>query len=117
MAFVAFSSLYSFEDVDVPTFQIPHLDKIVHFIFYFVGAVLGLLSLGSHTKNPPAINKVVLMVLFVILFGIIIEVFQKAFTTMRSGDVLDALANTIGALIGVLVVKLLFSSKKGLNWK
>lgn len=118
MVFVAFSSLYSFEDTSVPTINIPHFDKIVHFTFYFVAAILGLLSFRTKiTQGAPLRKLTIVMLLFLIIFGIIIEVMQYGFTTSRAGDIFDALANTIGALVGVLTAKMLFSSKNRLNWK
>ena len=41
MVFVTFSSLYSFEGSGLNMFNIPYVDKVVHFMFYFVAAVLG----------------------------------------------------------------------------
>ncbi len=118
MVFVTFSSLYSFEDTSVPAIQIPHLDKIVHFTFYFVAAILGLLSFRMRVKEGAPLKKfMIVMLLLLVIFGIIIEVIQDRYTTSRAGDVFDVLANTIGALAGVLTIKMLFSSKKGLNWK
>ncbi len=118
MVFVTFSSLYSFEDTSVPDIQIPHLDKIVHFGFYFVAAVLGFFSFRSRLKSGTSISKMITgLLLFLIVFGIIIEGIQHRYTTTRAGDVFDALANTIGAFIGVLTAKTIFSSKKRLNWE
>ncbi|WP_425235855.1 VanZ family protein [Ulvibacterium sp.] len=118
MVFVAFSSLYSFEDTSVPTINIPHLDKVVHFTFYFVAAILGLLSFRMRLTQGTSLRKItIVMLLFLIIFGIIIEVMQYGFTTSREGDIFDALANTLGALAGVLTAKMLFSSKNRLNWK
>jgi VanZ family protein len=118
MVFVTFSSLYSFEDTSVPTIQIPHLDKIVHFTFYFVAAILGLFSFRMRIREGASLKKfMIVMLLLLVIFGIIIEVIQDRYTTSRAGDVFDALANTIGTLVGVLTAKMLFSSKKGLNWK
>lgn len=118
MVFVTFASLYSFEDTSVPIINIPHFDKIVHFTFYFVAAILGLLSFRIKIVQGVSLNKLtIVMLLSLIIFGIIIEVMQYGFTTSRTGDIFDALANTLGALIGVLTAKMLFSSKNGLNWK
>lgn len=118
MVFVTFSSLYSFEDTSVPDIQIPHLDKIIHFTFYFVAAILGLFSFRSRIKSGTSSSKVLIgLLVFLVIFGIIIEVIQHRYTMTRAGDVFDALANTIGALIGVLTAKTIFSSKKRLNWK
>ncbi|WP_422084220.1 VanZ family protein [Ulvibacterium sp.] len=102
----------------MPNIQIPHLDKIIHFTFYFVAAILGLFSFRKRIKSGTSLLKIITgLFLCLVVFGIIIEVIQQRYTMTRAGDVFDALANTIGALIGGLTAKMIFSSKKRLNWK
>lgn len=118
MVFITFSSLYTFEDTNVPDLQIPHLDKLVHFVFYFVAAVLGYFSFRNLIGSRASISRIRMgLLLFLIIFGIIIEVIQHRYTMTRAGDVFDALANAIGALVGLWMAKTLFSFKKRLNWK
>lgn len=82
------------------------MDKFVHCIFY-----LGLVVLGA--KASDEIFKSVLepkkslhyIVLFAIGYGILIELLQHGFTQSRQGDILDVLANTVGALLGMFIVK------------
>ena len=88
------------------TINIPHMDKIVHFIFYFIMVVLGFLALRNDFKHRFSLKKTLLwVVLFSIIYGIIIEVLQYTITVDRQGDILDALANSIGAFMGLLLVK------------
>lgn len=118
MVFVTWSSLTSFSDNEIPLFEIPHFDKLVHFTFYFVAVLLGVMALRE--KNNSAINlkrALTIIVLSMILFGMLIEVVQYSFTLDRSGDKYDVLANSIGAIGGFLAIKLLFSSRLGLKWK
>jgi len=118
MMLVTFSSLYSFNKVDPPRFDIPHLDKAVHFSFYFVGCILGILFFRERTRGSIDLKKAVLIMLFLtILYGIGIEILQYLFTAERTGDVLDALANTIGSICGALLMKFYFSGKSALKWK
>ncbi len=116
MVFVTWSSLYSFEGTDLSTFNIPNGDKLVHFTFYFVAAALGFLYLTEMPKGKVGF-KTGLMSLIVSLmfFGIIIEVVQQAFTSNRSGDVFDALANSIGVICGVVVLYALFYEQRRLK--
>lgn len=88
----------------------PHLDKIVHFIFYFGMVILGVVALKEHFGQQFKLSKT-LIVLFVfsVFYGIIIEVMQYSFTKSREGDFLDAIANTVGALVGMFVSKQLNS--------
>ena len=86
--------------------NIPHMDKIVHFIFYFIMVVLGFLALRNDFKHRFSLKKILLwIVVFSIIYGIIIEVLQYTITEDRQGDVLDALANSLGASVGLLLVK------------
>ncbi|XGA85186.1 VanZ family protein [Polaribacter sejongensis] len=40
-------------------------------------------------------------------FGIIIEVLQQTLTTYRTGDYKDAIANTVGILLGFIIFNLI----------
>ncbi len=62
-------------------------------------------------------KAILIMGIAVIIYGIIIEVIQGVFTVERTGDIYDALANSIGALCGAVTIKLLFSGKRQLKWK
>lgn len=118
MVFVTFSSLHSFEGVSTPRFQIPHLDKMVHFTFYFVACILGVLFLREHSQGNMSIKKAIwIMVFATIAFGVIMEILQHTFTANRMGDIFDAMANTFGSLCGAIAAKIYFSGKRQLKWK
>ncbi|MEO1010120.1 MAG: VanZ family protein [Bacteroidota bacterium] len=116
MMLVTFASLYSFEPDQTPRIQIPHFDKGVHFTFYGVAAVLGIFSFRDRLKKGLDIRKLgFLLGISLFVFGIIIEVIQHKYTSRRTGDIFDVLANGLGALAGIGILKSGFSSKKGLN--
>jgi len=116
MVFVTFSSLYSFEDSDLSNFNIPYGDKVVHFIFYFVAAVLGsLFFIETKEKKSIYIKYLKILALSLILFGIIIEVIQGTMTVNRSGDVFDALANSLGVILGIIGIFTQFQGRSGLK--
>ncbi len=118
MAFVTFSSLVSFSDTDAADIDIPNLDKVVHFSFYFGAAFLAVLFIRERTKGGMELRRAVLFaVVGAIIYGIIIEVLQYSFTADRHGDILDALANSVGAILGSLAVKSLFSKERWLKWE
>ena len=109
MMFVTFFSLFSFSGIGASRFNIPHMDKIVHFTFYSVMVVLGYLAIRKNKEQLVGRAKLLwYIVLFAIVYGIIIEVLQHVATSDRHGDPLDALANSTGALVGLLVVRFLF---------
>lgn len=116
--FVTFSSLYSFESVSAPKFEIPHLDKIVHFTFYFVACILGVFFLRERTNGKLPLKKALFfMILGTIVFGLLMEVLQYYMTTARTADALDGLANAIGSIGGGLLMKFYFSGKRRLKWE
>lgn len=118
MAFVTLLSLFSFSEDDLPDFEIPYLDKLVHFTFYFVATILGVLTIRERTQGKNGLVKSILTIIgVVVLYGMVIEVLQSEMTVTREGDVFDVLANTLGALFGALSIKLLFSGKRQLKWK
>ena len=45
-------------------------------------------------------------VVFAILFGIVIEVLQDTMTATRDLEVYDAIANTLGALVAALIIRI-----------
>lgn len=100
---VLFLSLNTFES-STPKVELPHFDKFVHFCFYFGMSFLFFNTLRlSKLKNPKIITTITL--LFVIFTGITIELIQPYFN--RSADLYDFIANTIGAISGLLFYKFL----------
>jgi VanZ family protein len=86
-------SLTPLEGIDLPSFS--YADKIVHFFLYFFLTVFWLLA------YPQLWHKKFRFILIVILWGIAIEFIQEYFIPTRSGDVFDALANTLGGIAGM----------------
>jgi len=88
---------------------IPNKDKIIHFIFYFVFVVLW----SSYRKSFDYTKKEGIVILVIgIGFGIVMELLQGVFTTTRTADIQDALANSIGAFIGFLFINKNFRNKR-----
>lgn len=118
MVFITFSSLYSFKGFKGSSDFIPHADKLVHFISYFVACVLGVFFIRELTRGSVRLKKAfVIMVVAMVVFGVIIEVIQHEFTLNREGDFFDALANSLGAISGAGVLNYVFSNRQALKWK
>ncbi|MFD0796468.1 VanZ family protein [Maribacter chungangensis] len=117
LVFITFASLFSFTGtMAAPRINIPHIDKIVHFTFYFVLVVLGVKAVSEITRTEFALKKVLwCSFLFAVVYGILIELLQYGFTQDRHGDILDVFANSAGALVGVFLVKRLVSKDWGLK--
>ena len=74
-----------------------NVDKVYHLIAYFTLSVCWLFSF----YKKKALKYII--VISCITFGIIIEVLQQTLTVYRTGDYRDALANTLGILLGLIV--------------
>ncbi|MGH2665173.1 VanZ family protein [Flavobacterium sp.] len=91
-------------------FYFPNADKVVHFVFYFVFVIAWFRYLVFEEKQNQ--KSKILLVSVAILLGISVEIGQTYLTTSRQGDILDALANSIGGITGILVSSKLFELKK-----
>lgn len=99
-AVITWLSLVSFEKVPSVSISIPGKDKTVHFIFYFFFVVLWAKGLNARTKKQQ-----LSILLVAVIYGIIIEVFQDVFTLTRTADALDVVANSIGAISGIVFLR------------
>lgn len=82
--------------------DIENLDKYVHIIFHFILATAWFLFFKVQFLNKKRFNPFLLSFLFSFILGILIEYLQQYYTTTRSGDVFDILANMFGASLGLL---------------
>ena len=92
---------------DTVSLEITFGDKGAHFIAYFVFALVWFLWLYfSKTCNYSFIKSSLLAVLIAVSYGIFMEVLQLTLTTYRSFDWHDAVANTIGAISAIVIIRL-----------
>lgn len=82
-------------------FNIPNLDKLVHFSMYFIYTILLLFEL-RHIKLK---NLVYYTMFYTTMFGILMEILQQTVFTYRDGSFFDFLANTIGVVAAYLVYR------------
>jgi VanZ family protein len=75
------------------------LDKIVHFVLYAVFTIFW----GVSIKDIKLKQKIALL-LTGIIYGILIEVLQSSMALGRSYDIGDIVSNTIGCVIGVILI-------------
>jgi len=77
-------------------------DKYLHFIAYFGLSIIWYFALRNRIQKR-AFNFFVPLAL--IFYGIILEGLQSGITTYRTGDIYDALANTAGVIVGLVLFK------------
>jgi len=81
-------------------FDIPYLDKFVHFGLYFL--FMGVIIL-EHRKKFDNTRKLILIALIPIFFGSLIELLQSGITETRKGDIIDAMFDTSGVAVAVFL--------------
>lgn len=104
--FVTISILYlSLMKVPKYNITISHLDKWQHCLAYCTLTFFWLFTFYRKERK-------FLIIFCCIFFGIIIEVLQYSMTNYRTGDYLDAIANSVGVLLGSLVFNQFFKKNK-----
>ena len=96
-AFIAYLSLDSFSEINMP---IDNFDKVFHSLAYFF---LALSWFFAVEKSHSIFKYKIVVVFFVLIFGIIIEVLQSSLTTYRTADYYDIMANSFGILIAMVL--------------
>ncbi len=99
------TALFFVSGQDLPKTKIAGADKIVHIAVYFILVNFWLLYLYVKNNYILPLKWIVTLLISITAYGIIIEILQERFTSSRSADILDVVANLFGALIGVLFFK------------
>lgn len=104
---ITVSCLLSAETVNkVSWINIPNKDKIAHFIFYFIFTLLWYKHFRVLNKSRAKAR--VRVFLFAIVWGLLLEVLQGLFTTQRSAELFDMVANALGSATAVLLLWLYY---------
>ena len=112
LTIVAFLSLLPPNDFpEIPLF--PGADKIVHTCMYLGMAWLACWSMHAEIKRI----WYLLIILFAISYGVIMEIFQFLMHMGRSFDYYDMIGNSVGALIGVLIYIFMAQIKKKIDFR
>ena len=89
---------------DIPSLAIFEFDKLVHFLIYMLLALLMYYGWKKQTSFPALQNKTILKILIITsTYGFVVEILQELLTADRHFDILDALANSTGAVAGSLM--------------
>ena len=87
---------------DIPKLNTGFDDKIAHFLCYAILCLMWFLSFYSFKTKRSLFAASASS----ILFGLIIEIIQSQATVYRTAEVLDFLANTMGALAMTILIYL-----------
>jgi VanZ family protein len=101
-------SLSSGKNFQLPFWLLfPYIDKAVHFIMYFVFALVLIHDTQHYSKIRLNHGYIILIaVLIVIGWGGFLEILQRIPSIHRSSDFFDFLANTVGAVVAALLYRL-----------
>ncbi len=86
----------------IPNISYAYTDKFEHSFAY---ATMTFFWVLSYQLDKIKINFFLLIV-FILLYGILIEILQMYLTVHRTGDILDIVANSLGVLLGYFFFKL-----------
>jgi VanZ family protein len=89
---------------DVPSINIVGIDKVIHILLHLVFTFFWGITMLKNGKltSFSKVMKVAFLLSFV--FGLLIEFMQGYFTTTRSADVTDVLANLLGTLLAIALL-------------
>jgi VanZ family protein len=110
--FIIVGSIISGETLDNVSFlKIPHLDKVIHFLWYFVLFILWYSFLLS--KNYKFVSLSYRLIVFLVLsaFGLMMEIVQKLFASHRYFEINDLLFNILGLFLGLLFFFPIYQNK------
>lgn len=89
---------------DLPSVEIFEIDKVAHFGIYLILALLMYYGWRKQSSFPSLHKNTMIKILILTSsYGFAVEIMQELFTTDRHFELLDALANSIGAVAGSLL--------------
>jgi VanZ family protein len=105
---VLYLSLSSGNNIPHPSWlMFPHIDKAVHFIMYFVFALVLIHDSINYSKIRLKYGQIIVIsVAIVICWGGLLEIIQRLPGINRNCDFFDFQANTVGAIIASLTYRL-----------
>lgn len=92
-------------EISLPEIKISFFDKIVHTGAYAVLMFTGGLYFLAGRDKKDQNRRMAVLGICLVVYGILIEVLQKVLPVNRWWEVWDILANAIGVLLGVLVLR------------
>lgn len=91
--------------------NIPHFDKWVHFGIFMLFVVLWCWAVSLKKSQTKILKKFLLITIAGIALGYLLELVQKYFVPNRDYDLWDVLADSIGAISGLLISLKVFIKK------
>jgi VanZ family protein len=97
-------SFISMKDKQVFTFSFA--DKLMHAAVYFIFTIVWYFAFSrGFTTEKLKKQALTLSVIFGFLYGILIEILQGTLSAERQGDWQDVVANSVGTIFAIFVIK------------
>jgi VanZ family protein len=92
---------------------IPNLDKLIHATLFGSFVFLWCIYYSTRKeKNNHATSRYVLILIIACLYGVATELMQKYLIPNRDYDIYDIMADSVGALLGYIFVRLIVNRMK-----
>ena len=107
--------IFSFSSIKVsalPHVNIYHIDKIAHFLEFFIFAVLLSSALKETSPRWFPVKILVISAIIASLYGLMDE-YHQSFVLYRTPDFFDFVSDALGAIIGAVVF--MNRTKKGIR--
>ena len=100
MVLIFFSS--SIKGEDIPKIDIPGIDKLFHFVEYFI---LGALLIRAFANSSDKANFKLILLLSILIASIygVLDEFHQRFVLGRSPEIFDIFSDIIGSFSGALL--------------
>lgn len=108
LLFIIYASLAPAQNLP-KIYPFPEFDKLVHFGIYYI---LSILLVAATLNNKKYVRSYYIAFIIALLIGLLFEFLQELVTSKRTGSIYDELANTTGALIGVISYHIFIRKKK-----
>ncbi|TDD96533.1 VanZ family protein [Flavobacterium cellulosilyticum] len=92
---------------DLPQVNIENLDKVIHAFLHFVFTILWFLYFKKKWNHFSNFRLLIMSFVGSFVLGVAIELMQQYFTTTRTADVFDVLANLTGATLAIVSILIL----------
>lgn len=104
---ILIASAISGEKIDrVKLIEIPYFDKFVHLFMYLVLVFLLLLAIREDKKRNNFSSKNLFWCFIItFLYSFLMEMLQRFVFVARSFEIPDLIANSIGILLGIVLIK------------
>ena len=105
---ICYGSLTSSSNLNKVNFlAFENIDKLIHFLMYAALSLLFFIALRKNSRFKRK-EQIIITLILVISYGLIMEVFQFYFTNDRSAELIDAFANILGSLFGLLIFPIFY---------